>query len=250
MSGTSFRCYDRIAPLVLHDEFADVAVSVNPENRRVPLAAPDGFEAAGEPARFWRPGTTLRVLFLDGEPALRVRVLAAAAAWTAHANLDLAAVSGGAAEIRVSFVGDGNWSALGTDAVAPAMFPPDQPTMCLSEVPGAAPARVDRLARHEFGHAIGLVHEHSSPASGMRWDREAVLAELAGPPNHWSPAEVEWNVFHRYAATTTQHTEFDPLSVMLYAFPASWTLDDVSHRENSELSALDAAFVRAAYPGR
>ena len=32
---------------------------------------------------------------------------------------------------------------------------------------------------HEFGHALGLIHEHQSPASGgFEWDREEVLSPL------------------------------------------------------------------------
>jgi hypothetical protein len=206
--------------------------------------------AAGERLRFWATGTVLRVRFLD-RPEFADRVMDAAADWTRHANLDLRVVPDGPAEIRVTFAGTGNWSALGTDALVPELFPAGSPTMCLAEIPVATSnLRVDRVARHEFGHAIGLVHEHSSPAAGIPWDRPAVYAALAGPPNHWTPQTVDLNVFKTYDATTTNFTAFDPDSVMLYPFPPEWTLDRRVLPNNVALSATDATFVRAIYPGR
>jgi len=243
----TFLCIDRVPGLVQRDAVADAAVRVNPGNVR----RRRGFEAAGDPANFWLPGATLRVHFLDGAADLRERVMAAAGDWAAHAHLRFVVVEGreaADAEIRVTFDGDGNWSALGTMAAAPEMFAPDGPTMCLSEVPSATPERAARISRHEFGHAIGLVHEHSSPASGMNWNRPEVYRALAGPPNFWSPADVEYNVFERYAAETTQYTAFDPESVMLYSFPAAWTLDGVTFPENSTLSRADRAFAASVYP--
>ena len=33
-------------------------------------------------------------------------------------------------------------------------------------------------AAHEFGHAIGLGHEHQNPAGGIEWNEEVVLRDL------------------------------------------------------------------------
>lgn len=207
-----------------------------------------GPEACAETRHLWPTGTTLNVRFLDGGPGLRTRVMAAASAWTEHANLTFRVVDDGPADIRVTFAEPGNWSAVGTMSRLTSMFPPGAATLCLGEAPAADPARLARLARHEFGHAIGLVHEHSSPAAGIAWNRPAVLAALAGPPNHWSPADVAVNVFDRYRATRTQFTVFDPASVMLYAFPPEWTLNGLTFPDNNDLSAADKAFAAQIYP--
>ena len=192
----------------------------------------------------------LRVRFLDGAD-LTDRVMDAARAWTEHANLQFQVVTAGPAEIRVTFEGEGNWSALGTDALVTELFPAAGPTMCLSEIPVAmSSTRVDRLDRHGLGDAMGLVHEHSSPAAGIPWNRAAVYAALAKPPNGWTPEMVDHNVFRVYDATTTNHTAFDPRSVMLYTFPPEWTLDRRTFPDNTALSPTDEAFVHAMYPGR
>jgi hypothetical protein len=171
--------------------------------------------------------------------------------WTDHANLTFQLVPDGPAEIRVTFQCAGNWSALGTDALVPEIFAADGPTMCLSEIPVAiSSTRVERVARHEFGHAIGLVHEHSSPAAGIRWDKPAVYSALAKAPNCWTREMVDHNVFTTYDRTTTNYTAFDPKSIMLYSYPPEWTLDRQTFPENSTLSVTDAEFARAIYPGR
>lgn len=244
MTDTFFTCIDRVIPLELTTLADDRAVRARPDN--------DGsnLDAAGERHRFWGTGTVLRVRFLD-TPELADRVLRIAGDWCKHANLDFRQVFNGPAEIRVTFAEPGNWSAVGTDSLVTEYFPADGPTMCLSEIRRAESSmRVERIVRHEFGHAIGLVHEHSSPAADIMWDEEAVYAELSGPPNHWSKEVVHHNVFRRYSARTTNHTEFDPDSIMLYALPARWTRDRRTFADNIALSPTDQAFAALIYPGR
>jgi hypothetical protein len=75
-----------------------------------------------------------------------------------------------------------------------------------------------------------------------------VLDALSGAPNHWSKEQVADNVFTVYGESQTQYTDFDPDSVMLYAFPPDWTLDGMTFPDNVQLSATDRAFVRKVYP--
>ncbi len=53
-------------------------------------------------------------------------------------------------------------------------------------------------AAHEFGHAIGLGHEHQNPAGGIQWNEPVVLQNLAGPPNNWDEATIRHNVLNKY----------------------------------------------------
>ena len=58
------------------------------------------------------------------------------------------------------------------------------------------------------------------------------------------------NIIKKYRANQIKGTEFDPDSIMLYFFPASWTLNGISTKQNDVLSRMDKEFIAGAmmYP--
>ena len=105
-------------------------------------------------------------------------------------------------------------------------------------------------AAHEFGHAIGLGHEHQNPQGGIEWNEDIVIRELGKPPNSWTPSQVKHNVLEKYRADQIRGTQFDPNSIMLYFFPGSWTKSGKGTKANEKLSDMDKAFIASAqaYP--
>lgn len=191
--------------------------------------------------KLWMNGSTLRVRFMGGTPEQQAKVREQAAWWTAHANLSFDFNNAGDAEIRIAFdPTKGAWSYVGTDCRG---IPMDQPTMNLGFMDGGTVA-------HEFGHAIGLMHEHQNPAGGIEWNEAAVIRDLSGPPNNWSEATIRHNVLNKYRADQVNGTAFDPDSVMLYFFPNEWVKSGVGTRANPVLSATDKSFIGSAraYP--
>lgn len=191
--------------------------------------------------KLWINGSTLRVRFMGGTPSQQAVAKEQAGWWTEHANLKFDFNNAPDAEIRVAFdPNDGAWSFLGTDC---RDIPSDQPTMNLGFLDGGT-------AAHEFGHAIGLGHEHQNPAGGIEWNDEVVIRDLGGPPNFWPPEQVRHNVIEKYSVDQIRGTEFDPDSIMLYFFPASWTQSGQGTKANDVLSALDTSFIASAqaYP--
>lgn len=233
-----------IPQFVSDDEAAEAARVAMAENQR---NAPSPFEIAGVPSKFWHPGRVLRCRFLDGDPAVHARVEAAAREWTRHANIVLDFGDDPDAEIRISFAGRGSWSYVGTDALT---RPPGTPTMNFGWLRAdSSDEEVQRVVLHEFGHALGMIHEHQHPEAGFEWDRDAVLAYYTGPPNNWSVAKTEHNVLNRYSKTVTQFTAFDVNSIMLYPIPEAHTKGDFAvDWRNAALSDLDKAFAAQAYP--
>ena len=249
MSDQRRFCIDRRLPRELEPAAARRAIDENPSNAP-PSDLSDPFEAAAETKKFWRPGRTLRVAFI-GESDARVRdgVIRFAGEWSDYANIAFDFGDHQDAEIRITFdLNDGSWSAVGTDALVVEHFPPDGATMNYGWLtPESSDIDYSRVVLHEFGHALGLIHEHQNPAAGIRWNERVVIDDLTRTQG-WDLATSRYNVLDRYARDRTQYTRFDPHSIMLYSFPKEWTLDGQEFPENSVLSETDKAFIAEHYP--
>jgi len=114
--------------------------------------------------------------------------------------------------------------------------------------PDSADSEVSRVVLHEFGHALGCIHEHQNPAGGIKWNKEVVYAYYAGPPNFWSKEDVDRNLFETYNEDLTVHTYLDAASIMMYPIDRHFTLDGFEVGLNTELSRADKDFIRQVYP--
>jgi len=215
-----------------------------------PRAATQGqTRAALVKADRWAPGDIITVSFLDGGRAVQDKVQAVASEWTVPglANLKLSFRRDTTdTMIRISFKYDGSWSTIGRSCT---QVPKGQPTMNYGWLTPTTPTdELRRVVLHEFGHALGLIHEHQNPAGGIQWNRPAVYRELSGPPNNWSKEEIDSNMFDAYDRKETNFTDTDASSIMMYPIPASWTTNGFTVGLNGELSPTDKAFIQTQYP--
>jgi hypothetical protein len=197
----------------------------------------------------WRRKSVLRLGFLDGTPELQDRVAAVAEEWLERTGAQLRfdrMKDVSRAAIRISFKGAGSWSLLGRYSLENRNL--KAPTMNFGWLtPESSDGEVREVVLHEFGHALGFVHEHQNPQGGLRWKRDVVIRELSGPPNSWSVKQIETNVLDVYDPRELIGTPFDPDSIMLYPFPAEWNEQGIATRNNSKLSAQDIALARQIY---
>lgn len=198
----------------------------------------------------WPTGTSIAVRFIGGDPAVRERVKNAAKKWTkpdgGPANLHFNFVDDAdTADIRIGFTPGGSWSVLGTTCrkiKAPAA------TMNFGWLtPDTPEEELRRVVLHEFGHALGLVHEHLSPAIKVNWNKERVYQDLKESQG-WSRDKVDTNMFQVFDQRDIVGTPFDPKSVMLYVIPPEWTTDGFSTVLNTALSDRDKDLIREVYP--
>jgi serralysin len=213
-------------------------------------AGKQGGKAALLNAAAWPSNASIRVAFLGGDPGLQAKVRNVARRWTAPglANLTLDFVPDPkAAQIRIAFrQGDGSWSYIGTECLG---IPHPQPTMNFGWLtPESSDLDIQEVVLHEFGHALGLIHEHQNPDQPIQWNRPAVIKDLSGPPNNWDEGTIETNMFQKYDPAAVTTTALDPASIMMYPIPASWTTDGFSSGFNTDLSPQDRALIRQCYP--
>jgi hypothetical protein len=200
----------------------------------------------------WPNGSALKVRFLNGADKVRERITRIAQEWSNYANITFDFGDYDDAVIRIAindgaqYTDPGSWSFLGTYALN--INDPD-PTMNYGWLtPDTDEQEYRRVVLHEFGHALGLIHEHQNPAADIPWNKQAVYDYYQGPPNNWTKEQIDSNLFQRYSATNTQYTEFDQNSIMLYPIPKAFTTGGFEVGWNREVSQTDIDFVRQIYP--
>jgi hypothetical protein len=264
-ASASAQPYPGEAPPLLEAYPDDVQASIERREHDLGLAAAD-VTAVG--ARFiiplalrWNPGSTIRVAFQGGDPALYAKIEDAASDWTkpgiANIRFQFKDASGKylqwttndttyAAEIRVSFSEAGQWSYIGTLSVDPKVRKPNQNSLNLENYDKKLPYLWRSTITHEFGHALGFQHEHQSPTGGcdFRLDDDAgykptqypdgvyrpdpdgrrpgLYTLLGGPPNKWPKEKVDAQLKALPSTYAFMVSPFDRDSIMKYYFEASF----------------------------
>lgn len=98
---------------------------------------------------------------------------------------------------------------------------------------------------HEFGHALGLMHEQSYPG-GIKWNVDTIYKYYQ--QYGWGKEKVDFNVLKVSDVFYTNNTQYDPLSIMHYSVESWQTLDGFSVATNYELSEGDKKIIAALYP--
>jgi serralysin len=199
----------------------------------------------GVTEKMWPVGAILSVSMTGGSAFVRSKVRQWADEWSKYGNIRFSWVDRDGI-IRITFdLGHGSWSMVGRDAL---WAPFGVHTMNYGWLEDSTrDAEFERVVMHEFGHALGLIHEHQSPTAGIAWDREKTydwFAETQG----WDRAKVDADVFDRYSVQHTNYSAFDPDSIMEYTIPPELTLDHKGVAGGVSLSPTDRDYIARWYP--
>lgn len=236
----------------------NAAIKENPGNAAITPTYDSEYEDTLQPRlliafnKYWARGRTLKILFLKDPPAVLTQpIIDAARQWLAHANLKFEFVSSGPSDIRIGFNENLNWSELGTDAL---LIPQDQPTMefnvreLFDSKINALP-ELPRIVLHEFGHALGAVHEHQHPKANIPWNQPLLTSLLKQVG--YTDALINKNFLDHYEAADFQYSAYDRDSVMHFDIPNALTLGDFEVINTGKtLSEGDIRMMKFVYPDR
>lgn len=207
----------------------------------------------------WEKGPSVRVRFLNGDSFLHNKVIKYANEWTTYSGITFSFVDQGFAEIRVGFYPNkGSWSIIGNDS---EKYSVNMDTGKLYESSTGISMNFgwfdehteekefSRTILHEFGHALGLIHEHQAPDAGIRWNRNIYYYYKV--TQGWSKEEVDNNIVFKYDKSILRGGKYDKTSIMHYSIPKE-LLEKGSEEfgENYYLSEQDKVDINEIYTAK
>lgn len=150
------------------------------------------------------------------------------------------------ASIKIGFATGSSWSMVGRDVLNNTAKAKTMNFGWLDDETSEVETR--GVILHEFGHALGFIHEHSSAVADIPWDKEKVYEVFGKAPNNWSKETVDRNIFLKYSAGETNFSSYDKHSIMHYFFPEELTSNKTVFYQNNVPSAVDIRFAGVFYP--
>ncbi len=215
-------------------------------NGRVVGEPPPTLAAAYNP---WRNINILTVAFLDGDDAwnrsVRQKIQEIVKTWEDYANLrfrfdDAAAKP----HIKIQLKPDRNFSYGVYQSHLGETSAIKSPSMWLIFRPQTDDVEIQRVVLHEFGHALGLIHEQKRPDAGIVWNEEAVYKAYAY--TEWTRDQIKEQVMDPFTLPLVAVSPFDPKSIMIY--PIDKGLANIVVGWTTDLSPMDKAFIGRIYP--
>ena len=199
----------------------------------------------------WPNQSIIKVKFLGNDGTntdLKSRIKRYANLWLRHANVNFEFVSSTSdADIKIVAGNEGstgNWSYCGIYCKRLAQ---NVPTMSIGDLNvNGTESWLRATVLHEFGHALGLIHEHKSPnCDKSNWNKEAIISRYIAEQG-WTRDYVIQQIFNNEDPYWLDVSTYDRNSIMHYPFSAS-ELGTATGIDNRDLSVIDMNFMSGKY---
>jgi serralysin len=197
----------------------------------------------------WTSKNQLNVIFKDGDDDWNRKVQAKlkdiVKEWEDYAKISFTFDPNGSRDITIQFEPDATYPDYG---VYQSLLGPnshgENPSMWLLFQPQTTDDELKRVILHEFGHALGLIHEQTRPDVKIGWKPDAVYKYYSF--TGWSKDQIDEQVMKPSPFKALRKSPFDLISIMIYPIPKG--LAAIEAGGTKDLSPMDKVFIASFYP--